>query len=147
MVILYLWHKDIFRPWGEALVAGFIPDSPSQNCLSAAVLNGRIGKQVTWLGMTASSTTPADNVFLHLWLFHIFIENVHSTFVRSVSLTSRSQRKVCHHLSLSSAIREARQKHVSPPPEGRFDIDLHLHGTNIEIYCCSWFALCVKIDA
>lgn len=112
---------------------GFIPDSPSQNCLSAVVLNTRIGKQVTWLCMTTSSTTPPDNVFLHLWLFHIFIEYVHSTVVRSVSLTSRSQRKACHRLSLCFAIRSARQNHVYPPPEGIFDINLHLHMPNITV--------------
>lgn len=65
-------------PLGSSFSGDFIPDSPSQNCLSAVVLNTRMGKQVTWLGTTASSTTPADNVFLQLlaffFFFHIFTE-------------------------------------------------------------------------
>lgn len=47
--------------------------------------------------------------------------------MHSVSLTTQSQRKVCHLLRLSCAIRSARQNHVSPPPEGRFDTNLQLH--------------------
>lgn len=134
-------------PLGSSFSGDFIPDSPSQNCLSAVVLNTRMGKQVTWLGTTASSTTPADNVFLQLLAFFSYFHRIfmHSTFVRSVRLTSRIQRKVCHHLRLSIAIRRARQNRVSPPPEGRFDNNLHLHGAILrftsrrDLLCLTWW--------
>lgn len=73
--------------------------------------------------MTASSTTPPDNVFLHLWLFfkYIFMEYVHSTFVPSASLTSLPKKSVSSSYRLAFAIRGARQTRVSPPPEGAFD--------------------------
>lgn len=93
MAILHLWRKDVLSPPGEASVAVLFPDSPSQKYLSAVVLNTRVGEEVTWLGMTASSTTPADNVFLDLWLFYIFIGHMRSAAVHSASLTSHLRAK------------------------------------------------------
>lgn len=94
-------HTVLSR-WKEALMAVLFQIHHHKT----VAMNTRMGKQVTWLDTTASSTTPADNVFLHLWLF-LCIHRIYAMCFCALIESDISKPMESVILSLSFAIRSA----------------------------------------